>query len=57
VTTLLTRQMLMHAINRATGTGAKAGFQWLHGLSVATTLARIGLSGFVLTRFFVTGTT
>jgi hypothetical protein len=54
---LLTRQVLMPAINRATDTGAKAGFQWLNGLSVATTLARIGLSGFVLTRFFVTGTT
>jgi uncharacterized protein YqhQ len=56
-TTLPTRQMLMPAINRATDAGAKARFKWLHGLSVAITLAHIGLSGFVLTRFIATGLT
>ena len=57
VTTLPTRQMLMPAINRATDAGAKARFKWLHGLSVVITLAHIGLSGFVLTRFIAIGLT
>lgn len=51
VTTLPARQLLMPAINRATDEGAKARFKWLHGLSVAITLAHIGLAGFALTRF------
>lgn len=50
VTGLLARQVLMPAINRATDTGAKARFRWLHGLSVLITLAHIGVAGWVLTR-------
>ncbi len=55
VTTLPARQVLMPAINRATDAGAKTRFKWLHGLSVAITLAHIGLSGLVLTRFLAIG--
>jgi len=50
-TTIPTRQILMPAINRATDSGAKTRFKWLHGLSVAITLAHIGLAGLVLARF------
>lgn len=50
VTGLLARQVLMPAINRATDTGAKARFRWLHGLSVLITLAHIGVAGWVLIR-------
>lgn len=54
VSTLPTRQILMPAINRATDTGAKTRFKWLHGLSVMITLAHIALCAVVLARF-VTG--
>ena len=50
VTGLPARQILMPAINRATDTGAKARFKWLHGLSVLITLSHIGLSGWVLSQ-------
>ncbi|WP_371054336.1 DUF4149 domain-containing protein [Rhodosalinus sp. K401] len=50
-TTLPTRQILMPAINRATDTGAKARFKWLHGLSVVITLAHIVIAAYVLARF------
>jgi len=50
-TTLLTRQLLMPAINRATDAGAKSQFKLLHGLSVIITLLHIGIAGFVLSRF------
>ncbi len=50
-TTIPTRQLLMPAINKATDTGAKTTFKWLHGASVLITLVHIGLTGFVLTRF------
>lgn len=50
-TTIPTRQFLMPAINNATDTGAKTRFKWLHGASVLITLAHIGLTGLVLTRF------
>jgi hypothetical protein len=50
-TTIPTRQLLMPAINTATDTGAKTRFQWLHGASVLITLAHIGVTGLVLTRF------
>ena len=49
-TTAPTRQILMPAINRATDSGARARFKALHGLSVAITLAHIGLAGYVLAR-------
>ena len=48
VTTLLVRQGLMPAINRATDGGARRRFKWLHGLSVAITLGHIVASGWVL---------
>jgi hypothetical protein len=50
LTTLPTRQQLMPAINRATDTGARTRFKWLHGLSVLITLAHIALAGWVLIR-------
>lgn len=50
LTGLPARQILMPAINRATDTGAKARFKWLHGLSVLITLSHIGLSGWVLSQ-------
>ena len=50
VTGLPARQILMPAINRATDTGAKARFKWLHVLSVLITLSHIGLSGWVLSQ-------
>lgn len=51
LTTLLSRQMLMPAVNRATDAGATSKFRTLHGLSVMITLAHIGMIGFVLSRF------
>ncbi len=51
LTTLPTRQILMPAINRATDTGAKTRFKWLHSLSVVITLVHIVLAAYVLTRF------
>lgn len=50
-TTVPARQILMPAINRATDAGAKSLFKWLHGLSVAITLAHIAIAGWVLSRF------
>ncbi len=46
-----TRQVLMPAINASTDSGAKTRFKLLHGLSVAITLAHIGITGVVLARF------
>ncbi|MGY6410396.1 MAG: DUF4149 domain-containing protein [Alkalilacustris sp.] len=43
-----TRQRLMPAINAATDSGDRRRFNLLHGLSVAITLAHIGLAGWVL---------
>ncbi len=51
VTTLPTRQYLMPAINRATDTGAKSRFKWLHSLSVLITITHIVLTAYVLARF------
>lgn len=50
LTTLLARQLLMPAINRATDSGQRQRFKWLHTLSVLITLAHIGASGLVLVR-------
>jgi hypothetical protein len=50
VTTLLTRQILMPAINAATDQGAKTRFKVLHTLSVVVTLAHIAGAAFVLLR-------
>ena len=51
LTTLPSRQVLMPAINRATDDGARARFEKRHGISVVVTLAHIGMTGFVLSRF------
>lgn len=51
VTTLPTRQLLMPAINRATDTGQKSRFKWLHTFSVLITLAHMAMAAVVLTRF------
>lgn len=48
LTTVLTRQLLMPAINRATDTQAKTRFKVLHTVSVLVTLAHIGAAGFLL---------
>ncbi|PRY22252.1 uncharacterized protein DUF4149 [Aliiruegeria haliotis] len=45
------RQVLIPAINEATDTGQKRRFQFLHALSVAVTLAHIGMAAAVLSRF------
>ncbi|MEO0681335.1 MAG: DUF4149 domain-containing protein [Pseudomonadota bacterium] len=50
LSTVPTRQALMPAINAATDAGAKRRFAALHGLSVAITLAHIGLAGWALAR-------
>lgn len=50
-TTVPARQLLMPAINLATDAGAKLKFKLLHGLSVAITLAHIGATAVVLSRF------
>lgn len=50
VTTILTRQVLMPAINAATDAGAKTRFKALHRLSVLITLAHIGAAALVLIR-------
>ena len=49
-TTLLVRQLLMPAINRATDAGLRRRFKWLHGLSVVVTLGHIVASGWLLVR-------
>lgn len=51
LTTVLARQVLMPAINRATDSGAKARFNRLHAGSVVLTLLHIGLAGAALARF------
>jgi hypothetical protein len=55
VSTIPTRQVLMPAINRATDSGARKRFKWLHGLSVVITLAHIAMTGVVLARFLPPG--
>lgn len=41
-------QILMPAINAATDAGQRRRFQWLHGVSVAVTVAHIATSGWLL---------
>jgi len=48
VSTVLVRQLLMPAINRATDTGQRKRFQWLHALSVLVTLGHIAATGWLL---------
>ena len=40
----------MPAINRATDSGQRQRFKWLHGVSVLITLAHIAAAGAVLVR-------
>ena len=49
-TTVIARQILMPAINRATDAGSKRLFQVLHSTSVLLTLAHIVAAGVVLIR-------
>lgn len=48
ITTVPVRQLLMPAINRATDTGQRQRFKWLHGLSVVVTLGHIAATGWLL---------
>lgn len=48
LTTIAARQVLMPAINRATDSGLKNRFLWLHGFSVFLTLGHIILAAVVL---------
>jgi hypothetical protein len=50
LTTVPVRQLLMPAINRATDSGHRQRFKWLHSLSVVVTLAHIALTGWLLVR-------
>ena len=50
LTTLAARQILMPAINRATDSGMKKRFVWLHGFSVVLTLGHIVAAAAVLSR-------
>lgn len=56
VTVLLTRQILMPAINHATDSGAKRRFRVLHGVSVGVTLVHILLAGYAIVRLAAPGT-
>lgn len=48
LTTVAARQLLMPAINRATDSGNKKRFLWLHSFSVILTLGHIVLAAVVL---------
>lgn len=50
LTTVPVRQLLMPAINRATDTGQRERFKWLHGLSVLVTVLHIVATGWLLVR-------
>jgi hypothetical protein len=48
LTAVAARQLLIPAINRATDSGNKKRFLWLHSFSVLLTLGHIVLAAFVL---------
>ncbi len=50
LSTVYARQSLMPAINTATESGQTTRFKWLHGLSVAITLAQIVAAAVVILR-------
>jgi hypothetical protein len=50
LSTVLARQMLMPAINRATDAGMRRRFATLHGLSVVLALLQMGATGWALVR-------
>ncbi len=50
LTTVPLRQVLMPAINRATDSGQRSRFNWLHSISVLVTVGHISATGWVLVR-------
>jgi hypothetical protein len=48
VSAVAARQVLMPAINRATDSGLKGRFRWLHGVSVLLTLGHIVIAAGIL---------
>ena len=50
ITTVPLRQVLMPAINRATDSGQRSRFKWLHSISVLMTVGHISATGWVLVR-------
>lgn len=50
LTTIPVRQLLMPAINRATDSGDRLRFKWLHGASVIAALSHITVTGWILAR-------
>jgi len=48
VSAVAARQILMPAINRATDSGHKGRFRWLHGVSVLLTLGHIVIAAGIL---------
>lgn len=50
LSTVPVRQLLMPAINRATDSGDRKRFKWLHSASVLVTLCHIAATGWLLVR-------
>lgn len=50
ITTVPLRQVLMPAINRATDSGQRRRFKWLHSVSVLMTVGHISATGWLLVR-------
>lgn len=50
LSTIPVRQLLMPAINRATDSGDRLRFKWLHSASVLVTLSHIAVTGWILVR-------
>lgn len=50
MTTVPLRQVLMPAINRATDSGQRSRFKWLHSISVLMTVGHISATGWILAR-------
>ena len=50
LTTVPLRQVLMPAINRATDSGQRSRFKWLHSISVLMTVGHISATGWILVR-------
>jgi hypothetical protein len=50
LTTVPLRQVLMPAINRATDSGQRSRFKWLHSISVLVTVGHISTTGWILVR-------
>ena len=50
ITTVPLRQVLMPAINRATDSGQRSRFKWLHSISILVTVGHISANGWILVR-------